>query len=482
MDKNTNFYREIDSDNTMSNYPYTATFGGIRNRTTRNNKFDLQEQIAKNSRDISSYSELESETKNEILQIPSFLQYPQDLGRNKRHHHFMVFNIYQGDSDNTMMENRFVNQASSALLAKGNFNAGSGSQGSSEVDNRDLYSAGFSDQQRDLLKPLLNMQNASSGVTNNEILFSAESGINSFKDVLNSPTGGFVEASKQLLSAVGGDLSELLLSLGIGKVTTDISGELNKLNYNVTGLRGKPLNRPKWEQNILLANRRFGYANVKSKDTICLYMPLKITFNDQLIYSEEEMGMAKSVLQTLALQRGGMSAVIERAGVGAISNMVNSATSAIGIENVNIQAARNAATRSVANPRREMMFRDVGLRQHSFTFEFAPKNSHEADAVLNIIRMFRYHAYPSLRGGGGHFFKFPAEFQAEFYTITPAGAAIVNDYIPRLPRLALTSINVDYSAAGDYKTFTDGKPAFIRVDLGFQEMEQLNNEHIIHGY
>ena len=241
------------------------------------------------------------------------------------------------------------------------------------------------------------------------------------------------------------------------------------------------MNRPEWEQNILLANRRFGYANVKSKDTICLYMPLKISFNDQLVYGEEDMGMTKNVLQALALQRGALSGVIEKVGIGKISNMINSAAGAFGVEGVNMQAVRNAGTRSVANPRREMMFKDVGLRSHNFTFEFAPKNKDEADDVLNIIKMFRYHAYPALRGGGGHFFKFPAEFEAEFYTIDN-GAAVINDNLPRIPRLALTSINVDYSAAGDYKTFKDGKPAFIRMELGFQEMEQLNNEHIVHGY
>jgi hypothetical protein len=96
--------------------------------------------------------------------------------------------------------------------------------------------------------------------------------------------------------------------------------------------------------------------------------------------------------------------------------------------------------------------------------------------------MLRYHAHPGLRGGGGHFFTFPAEFQVSFNTITEDGIVLTNDNLPKLPRLALQSISVDYSDAGDFKTFTDAKPAFIRLDLQFQEMEQLTNEHIIHGY
>jgi hypothetical protein len=244
----------------------------------------------------------------------------------------------------------------------------------------------------------------------------------------------------------------------------------------------RKVNKPLNEQMILLANRRFNLANVKSKDTICLYMPQKIAFNDNLIYSEEDMGMSKVVLDSVLMKRGSISAGVEKVAVGGVANLINQATGMVGLEGVNLQAVRNAATRSVANPRREAMFRDVGLRTHSFSFQFAPRNPDEAEMVLNIIRMFRYHAHPGLRGGGGHFFTFPAEFQVSFHTITEGGIVLTNDNLPKLPRLALQSISVDYSDAGDFKTFTDAKPAFIRLDLQFQEMEQLTNEHIIHGY
>ena len=268
-------------------------------------------------------------------------------------------------------------------------------------------------------------------------------------------------------------------------------------NFEQVGISGKKVRRNKNEQSILLANRRFNFANTKSKDTICLYMPQKIMFNDQLLYSEEEMGNAKLALQTAMGKRGAPSALLEKAGTNKISSIVDQITQGIGLGPVNLQGVRNATTRTVSNPRREALFKDVGIRSHSFTFEFAPRNSQEADTVLNIIRMLRYHAYPGLLGGGGHFYTFPAEFEMTFYTVSKAitsttrsglaqadsfGAVTVNDNLPRMPRLALVSVTVDYSNAGDYKTFHDGKPAFIRLDLQFQEMEQLTNEHIIHGY
>jgi hypothetical protein len=210
-------------------------------------------------------------------------------------------------------------------------------------------------------------------------------------------------------------------------------------------------------------------------------MPLKIAFNDQLVYSEEEMGMTKQLMDTLVLKRGGVSGLVEKAGTNKIADALT-ITNQVGIDNLNVQGLRNATTRSVSNPRREMAFKDVGMRTHTFSFDFAPKNEEEAQMVLDIIRMLRYHAYPGLQGGGGHFFTFPAEFEATFYTVAENGAILVNDNLPKIPKLALQAVSVDYSSAGDYKTFSDSQPAFIRLELQFTEMEQLTNEHIIHGY
>jgi hypothetical protein len=485
-------YYERETDLSMDEFPYAASFGGSRNRGADVQNVNLGSQLGgadDNIGQILSQFNIPDANRNQILGIPSFLQYPQDLGKNRRYHHFMCFNIYQGESDSTRVQNRIVNQSTSALAAKGEIAGGNGSRSSWEGDYPGyLTQAGFSQEQIDFVREQSEYGSESrSGVTANEQILQLEkSALGGLGNIL-SGTGGIASIAGELGLEVGEtflpvtDLINYAKSIG-GDVLVDKSGELNKIDYERRGISGRKVNRPKWEQNILLANRRFGYANVKSKDTICLYMPLKITANDQLIYSDEDMGMMRSLISAVTLQRGGVSSVVEKAGTQAIANLINQATGMLGIEAANIQAARNASTRSVTNPRREMMFKDVGIRNHSFTFEFAPKNPREAQTVLDIIRMFRYHAYPALRGGGGHFFKFPAEFEATFFTITDAGAAVVNDHLPKLPRLALAGVNVDYSAAGDFKTFHDSKPAFITMTLEFQEMEQLNNEHIVHGY
>jgi hypothetical protein len=462
----------------------------------------LQDLITRNARDNANYDpnlqDIDLEAKNGFLDIPSFLSYPQDLGRNRRHHHFMVFNIYQGSSDNVRLVQREIKQMESALLAKGQSGIGSQDASKDSADNsrRVLTEAGFPPEQ------IEEFVRAFVGATGDLVVFgiTADERINVFEELFLGKIQALsaANAEKNGDGNVGlGDIASAFAETavdGIGELwdyfaqyfEASLRDNLDprnqpKRNDSQVGVSGRRVNRAKKERNLLLANRRFNFANVKSKDTICLYMPLKITFNDQLMYAEEEMGGAKQLIDSLVLKRGSVSGLIEKAGTNKLADIA-AMGSQLGIENVNVQGLRNAVTRSTTNPRREMMFKDVGMRSHSFSYEFAPRNEQEAQTVLDIIRMLRYHAYPGLLGGGGHFFTFPAEFEATFYTIAENGAVLVNDNLPKLPKLALQSVNVDYSGAGDFKTFSDAKPAFIRLELQFTEMEQLTNEHIIHGY
>jgi hypothetical protein len=473
---------------------------------------------------------IDPDQKNEILGIPSFLSYPSDLGKNRRFHHFVVFNIYQGSSDTVRTNSRKANQITSSLLAKGGiqFNNQGGQGGASPENQTDIYNnlikAGYSPSQANQFSKAL-----FSGITGLEgIGLKSDENIGALDNLAqgaySNPFGVDPETQQALDTAslmyavpvgaavnVAGGVVQGAKAFGDGVVNTyefassffattnrDKLEDANKnpKNFNQRGASGRLVNRPKEEQNILLANQRFNNANIKSKDTIALYMPQKFAINDQMVYSEEDMGTSKMLLDALSGKRGAVSALLEKTGrkgisdaVGLIGQMAQNSNQIIGgavneiAAEANLAAVRAAATRTVQNPRKEMMFRDVNIRTHAFSFDFMPRNEQEAETVLNIIRMFRYHAHPGLQGGGGHFYTFPAEFEMTFYTIQePSGMVVVNDNLPKMPRLALQSVSVDFSAAGDFKTFTDAKPAFIRLELGFQEMEQLTNEHIVHGY
>lgn len=536
-DATSNKYTENQTIPTQLEYPLLGAGSGMSRRKNNLSYYrngdgptSIEELVnATNNQSNSIYSssglQVSPDMKNEILNIPSFLSYPSDLGTNRRHHHFIVFNIYQGSSDQIRLKTREYNQVTSAILAKGGVQFAtqtasgglySSLGGSSEIDMYNgLIRAGFSQPQADeYSKALFSSKGLqSTGLTSDEFITSVDDlGQGNYtnsegpdSDIIGGLLGSPLALGKNIGSLaytagafVGestGQAKDFIVSLTEASLRNNLDPVgMSQRDYNARGASGRSVYRPRAEQNILLANRRFNNANVKSKDTIFLYMPLKITFNDQLIYSEEDMGSSKMILDAMTGKRGAVSAVIEKvgrkgiadmvSGIGSLASNVPLAGGAIQglLDETNVGAVRAAQQRTVANPRKEMMFRDVALRTHSFSFEFNPNNPQEAETVLNIIRMLRYHSYPGLQGGGGHFFTFPAEFELSFYTVEDSGFVVMNDNLPKLPRLALQSIAVDYSGAGDYKTFHDGKPAFIKLDLTFQEMEQLTNEHIVHGY
>jgi hypothetical protein len=474
---------------------------GSRNKSNEFTRGDDLNTLIKDGKDP-NFSDAGKDSLSPLGIKDSFLYYPQDLGRNQRYHHFITFNIYQGTSDEIRLAEREINLATSAINAASFSESGYAQRIASNADSIKtilVNKAGFSPEQAAEFVKAFNGGTGAAlvvdGVTANERITLIDDILqgqvnNIFGDQLKQQDtegdGGLVDktvAAGKTIYTVGEKAVQDIIAFAstfLEASTRDNWADVK--DDNRVGVSGRAVTKSKKERAILTANRRFNLANVKSKDTICLYMPLKITFNDQMIYSESDLGMAKTLFDSLAGKRGAGSALVEKAGVGIVSGMIDSVMNTVGLESVNLADVRSANTRSVANPRREALFKDIAMRQHTFSFEFAPNNAREAQTVLDIIKMFRYHAHPGLLGGGGHFFTFPAEFELTFYTITPEGKVVVNDNLPKIPRVALTSIAVDYSGAGDYKTFTDAKPAFIKLDLTFQEMEQLTNEHIINGY
>lgn len=447
----------------------------------------------KNSTDP-NFSDASEKGRNEFLEIPSFLYYPEDLGVNPRYHHFVVFNIYQGTSDEVRLDKRKLNLATSAVQAEGAAGAAITLQNKAEIQKTLEEAGATAGEIEEFLDRLGSVDGFGlSGDAAGNLIAAVSNGIKSLFGVsgagaVTEEATGVAGLELSSLEQIGSAISELGIQ-GYEELTntfnfvtqTEGDSAYSNLDETKVGITGKKVNKPKFEQGILVANRRFNNANVKSKDTISLYMPLKFTINDTLVYGEEEMGGIKLMASALSNQRGGVSALIERALVRGAADKIGGLVGQFTGEDINVGGIRSAMRRNAANPRREMLFKDVGMRSHSFDFVFSPKNQQEADMVLNIIRMFRFHAYPTLQEGGGHFFEFPAEFEMTFYTMDGTNM-VVNDNLPKLPRLALTSVTVDYSGAGEFKTFEDAKPAFITLNLSFSEMEQLTSEHIIQGY
>lgn len=147
----------------------------------------------------------------------------------------------------------------------------------------------------------------------------------------------------------------------------------------------------------------------------------------------------------------------------------------------------------VINPRLEKVFKAKDFRSFAFSWEMYPKNAEETEMIRNIIETFRYHANPSqdeeLIGQSDSnariILRAPAEFEVRFLSTQNNGNSygfVENEYIPKIARMACTSITVDYTPNGVFSTFKNNAPTAMVFTLNFQEIETLTREAVDKGF
>ena len=266
---------------------------------------------------------------------------------------------------------------------------------------------------------------------------------------------------------------------------------VNPANQEQIDSRNRKFNA---DDEILVAQRRFTSAKVRSMDTIALYMPDDISTNDVVGHSEETLNAAAIVASAVKGEAGALSALTNTLYRNILGKFSQLAGTLIGSD-LNADAIVAATLRTVPNPRKELILNEPAMRRFTFSYPMFPRSKAEADAIADIVTMFRYHQYPKLQNNGGHFYVFPSEFEIEFYLLqetsrtesdgrkTSTTQAVVNGYLPRIGRCALVDVAVRYVPNNEWSSIGgDGAPVGTVLTLSFTEMQPLNKEHIVHGY
>jgi hypothetical protein len=264
----------------------------------------------------------------------------------------------------------------------------------------------------------------------------------------------------------------------------------NPANESQVNSRGRQFNK---DNDILVAQRRFTTAKIRSMDTISLYMPNSIVNNDSVSHNSESFQAASIISSAIRGESGSLSALTNTFYRNVLGKLSDISGKLIGSD-INADAVVSATLRTVPNPRRELILGEPQHRIFNFTFEMFPRSEEEANEIADIVTMFRYHQYPKLQNFGGHFYVFPSEFEIQFYmlqeTIQEENGfrkknlnAVVNGYLPRIGRCALTDVSVNYVPNNIWVSVGGkGAPVGTVLTLTFTEMQPLNKEHIVHGY
>jgi len=234
-------------------------------------------------------------------------------------------------------------------------------------------------------------------------------------------------------------------------------------------------------------------------DSIAIYLPPNVSDSTTAGYTNEAalgiVGMAALGLGNIvqSLQRKDYAGMMSNIGGAAVELVkeagINMGARALGelgelvtdVDSESIKGLANKAFGQATNPYMEVLFENVGMRSFSYNFTFAPRNSDETDDVQKIIKMFRFHMLPELRGSNSRFMTLPSTFDIHYMYQLSGNKAIENSFYTKIATCVLTDCSVDYTPDG-VKSFASGAPTQIKMSLTFMETEMLTKEHVDQGY
>jgi len=228
-------------------------------------------------------------------------------------------------------------------------------------------------------------------------------------------------------------------------------------------------------------------------DSVALYLPANVQNDTSTTYQGFKTGMAGylalsggSVLNKIRnhdfegaasdfMGMGGtiLYDMIRKAGIGAFG----AATGGQGV-----QENFDKAFGQTMNPFIEVAFDAMGVRSFSYTFDFRPRNSDETDEVDAIIKLFRFHMVPELKGTNHRYMTIPSTFDIHYMYQTSRDDARENDFYNKIATCVLEDCSVNYTPGEDVMSFESGAPTHITMTLKFMETEMLTKEKVNQGF
>jgi hypothetical protein len=279
--------------------------------------------------------------------------------------------------------------------------------------------------------------------------------------------------------------AEFIQSGSTAKVGYKQRGKYSTINSDVSHLRKSS------------RTRRTGLGSqfnptTRVTDSVAIYLPPNVQDNYGVTYTAAETGLLGALAAggfaagsswaandftgvAKAILRGGTNVVEEllmRAGLG-LAETLTSSEGGYELANKIFQRA--------ANPYLEVLFQSVPLRTFTYNFTFAPRNAKEQEQVHEIIKIFRFHMAPELRGAQNRFFTLPSEFDIHYMYTDSSGSSRENEFYHKIATCVLTNCTTDYTPGGVY-SHADGSPVKITMNLSFQETEMITKDHIADGF
>jgi hypothetical protein len=231
--------------------------------------------------------------------------------------------------------------------------------------------------------------------------------------------------------------------------------------------------------------------------TILLPMPKEVpTDTNQVGWGDDRMNSLEAY-GAEALTRVIQSRVLPSAAIAEIQNAIKKAEGAVVSgnaqsvvqsaivtkllqsfgSNITNEGLLSRATGQILNPNLELLFNNVALRSFPFSFDLAPRDASESQVIKDIIRTFKQAMAAKTRAesnapGVGLFLSAP-----DIFEISYKSGGKDHPFLNRFKPCALTSMSVNYAAAGAYATYPDATPVHMIMQLNFTELNPIYHEN-----
>ena len=240
-------------------------------------------------------------------------------------------------------------------------------------------------------------------------------------------------------------------------------------------------------EGIAFAEDNFYRSTKRTSTAIALYMPDNLNFNYQHSFNQVSPSSAFGAVPTAVMQAFN-SAVDKKEADSTVKTLspfiAEAITTGIGKITGNADQMFSAFTGLVNNPQMELLFQSTERRSFNFDFSLTPRSQQEAKDIMEIVRLFKFHAAPEiLKGVSGRYLIPPSEFDISFFY-----NGTVNPNIPQISTCVLNSVSVNYAPDG-WAAFEvsnnsnpsiggTGMPVSIRLSLNFTETQIITKEYL----
>ena len=388
------------------------------------------------------------------------LQFPKDLGYNPKLENYILFHIYDTGGDALEQQrSSFVTSSETATRFK--------NLTGSDPDNEKSVS-------EDRKKELDELKENSA-------------------DLFAGAGLGFLSGG--LLGAVGGVAGVAWLESG---------GATNLLSAFEAGNKADTSKAIQGKGIRSFASTRLGFADKTSRSNVSIALPMTAQLNSSHSMDYEDTDLT-GVLNLMSATKAGKALMNESPDadtdemkvllrkVGALPTAITEGISKIlgSSTEINLTQFQDAANRQTPNKFKEQIFKGVGRRSFTFSWELIPSSKEDVLKIYSIVYAFKKFSHPKL-ANSGLFLDYPGQFKIGFFN-----GIKQNDFLFRIGLCACTKVEVTYGGK-DLIFFRDfeatlppfsgaasakGAPAnSIKLQLEFTELELLTRERIQQGY